>query len=209
MIERHHSLRTALLALIVTATFTAPLVAQVPGLGVKGGINLASQDTSGDAAGDDGLKTSAGLVAGVFMTLPIASWLEFQPEVLYSVKGARVSESGFSGSLLIDYLEVPLLARISRRGSGRTGFYAAGGAYAALKLRARTRITFGGSTEEMDIGEDVETADFGLSIGGGLELGSLVFDGRYSHGLKDIDKDRSDAVKVLNRAIAITAGFRF
>ena len=209
MIQTHHSIRTACLAAVLTFTFTAPLFAQIPGLGVKGGVNLATQQVSGDDAGDDGLKTLTGLVAGVFMTFPIASWLDLQPEVLYSVKGSRFAESGFSGSALIDYLEVPLLARISRRGSGKTGFYAAGGPYAAFKLRARTRVKFGGSTEEVDIGEEVESTDFGLSIGGGLEFGSLVFDGRYSHGLKDIDKDRSDDTKVTNRAVTITAGFRF
>lgn len=209
MIDRHHTIRAALIAVIFILAFTGPLFAQIPGLGVKGGVNLASQEISGEEGGDPGLKTSTGLVAGAFMTFPIASWLEFQPEVLYSVKGSRFEEGSLRGSALIDYLEVPLLARFSRRGSGKTGFYVAGGPYAAVKLRARTRIKFDGSTEEIDIGEDVETADFGLSIGGGVEFGSLVFDGRYSHGLKDIDKDRSDAVKVTNRAIAITAGFRF
>jgi len=209
VIERHHIIRTACLAAVVTLTFTSPLFAQIPGLGIKGGVNLATQETSGEGAGDDGLKMFPGLVAGVFMTFPIASWLDLQPEVLYSVKGSRFAESGFSGTLLIDYLEVPLLARVSRRGSGRTGFYAAGGPYVAFKLRARTRVKFGGSTEEMDVAEDVEGMDYGLSVGGGLEFGSLVFDGRYSYGLKDIDKDLSDGIKVTNRAVTVTAGFRF
>jgi Outer membrane protein beta-barrel domain len=209
VIERQHIIRTAWLAAILTFTVTAPLFAQIPGFGVKGGVNLATQQTSGEDAGDDGLETFPAAVAGVFMTFPVASWLDLQPEVLYSVKGSRFAESGFSGTALIDYLEVPLLARVSRRGSGRMGFYAAGGPYAAFKMRARTRVKFGGSTEEMDIGEDVESTDFGLSIGGGIEFGSFVFDGRYSHGLKDVDKDRSDRIQVTNRAVAVTAGFKF
>jgi hypothetical protein len=104
---------------------------------------------------------------------------------------------------------VPVLARFSKHGAGRNGYYFAGGPFVAFRLRARTRATFSGATEEIDIGEDVERLDFGLTGGGGVEIGSWVFDGRYTHGLKDIDKDKSDSVKVTSRAVSITAGFRF
>lgn len=209
MIDQGHILRAARTAVLLVLASTSPVFAQLPGLGVKGGVNLATQETSGEDAGDDGLKSMPALVAGVFMTFPIASWLEFQPEALYSVKGSKFEESAFSSKALIDYLEVPILARVSRRGSGRMGFYVAGGPYVAVQLRARTRTTFGNATEEIDIGDDIERTDFGFAAGGGVEWGSLVFDGRYSHGLKDVDKDRSDDIKVTNRAITITAGFRF
>ena len=187
----------------------APLFAQIPRIGIKGGVNLASQHTSGESGGDAGLESLPGIVAGAFTTFRIAPWLEFQPEALYSVKGSKIDESGFTSKLLIDYFEVPLLARVSRRGGGRMGFYVAGGPYVAVQLRARTRTSFGATTEEIDISEQVERADFGFSAGGGVEWGRFVFDGRYSHGLKDIDKERTDAIKVTNRAIAITAGYRF
>ena len=208
MIERTPTFRAACLA-VLFALVSTPLFAQFPGLGVKGGVNLASQETSGEDAGDDGLTSFPAIVAGAFTTYRLLSWLEFQPEVLYSVKGSRFEDSGFTATALIDYLEVPLLARVSRHGSGRLGFYAAGGPYFALQMRARTRMKFSGSTEEQDIGDQVERTDFGMSIGGGVEFGRLVFDGRYVHGLKDVDKDRSDGIKVTNRAVAITAGFRF
>jgi hypothetical protein len=103
---------------------------------------------------------------------------------------------------------VPLLARISRRG-GRLGYYAAGGPSIAFRLRALTRTKFGDATEEIDIADQVERLDFGVAAGGGVEFGSLVVDGRYTHGLKDIDKDKSDGVKITNRAVSLTVGFRF
>ena len=208
MIGRHHIIRTAFAA-ILTFTFTGPLYAQIPGLGVKGGVNLATQHTSGEDSGDgDGLTSFPALVAGVFMTFPLASWIEFQPEALYSVKGSRFEGSGFTSTALVDYLEVPMLARVSRRG-GTLGFYVAGGPYVAFRLRARTRTTFSGATEELDIGEETEALDFGLSIGGGVEWRRLVFDGRYLYGLQNVVKDQSDDLKITNRAISITAGFRF
>jgi hypothetical protein len=209
VIDQRHCRAGAIAAFLILVS-APPLAAQIlPGLGVKAGVTLATQKTGGEDGGDDDLKAMPALTAGVFMTFPVASWLEFQPEVLYSVKGAKVDETAFTAKALVDYLEVPLLARVSRRGAGRTGFYVAGGPYVALRLRARTRTDFGSATEELDITDTVERLDFGFSAGGGVEWKSLVFDGRYSHGLKDIDADRSDARTLTNRAITVTAGFRF
>jgi hypothetical protein len=204
----HNRIRAACIAALIVLASAPPLFAQLPGLGVKGGVNLASQTASGEDGGE-GFARFPALVAGAFMTFRLAGPIEVQPEALYSVKGARVDEAGFRSTAMIDYLEVPVLARVSRRGSGRLGFYAAGGPYAAFQLRARTRTKFGAATEEMDISDAVERADFGVSIGGGVEFRRLVFDARYVHGLKDVDKDRSDDVKLMNRVISITAGFRF
>jgi hypothetical protein len=200
--------RRAAAACALMLLASTPASAQIPGLGVKGGVNFATQHNAGDDDSGPGLKSLAGIVAGVFATLPVASWLEVQPEALYSRKGARAELEGISSDLQIDYLEVPVLARFSRRGSGR-GYYVAGGPSFAFQLRARTRTDFGTATEEIDIGEEVERFDLGLSIGGGIEVRSLVIDGRYTHGFKDIDKDTSDDVQVTNRAVSITVGFRF
>jgi hypothetical protein len=186
-----------------------PLFAQIGGLGVKGGVNLATIRNSGDGSDEPAMKSLAGLVAGVFATLPLVSWLELQPEALYSMKGARLDFEGVNGSVLLDYLEVPVLTRYSRRGTGPSGYYVAGGPAAAFRLRARTRTKFGGATEEIDIADDVERLDFGVAIGGGFEHGSLVIDGRYTHGLKDIDKDKTDGITTKNRALSITFGVKF
>jgi hypothetical protein len=75
-------------------------------------------------------------------------------------------------------------------------------------MRARTRTEFSGSTEELDISDSVERLDYGLSAGGGVEIGSMVIDGRYSFSLSDIDADL-DEVKGKNRVITATVGFRF
>jgi hypothetical protein len=184
-----------------------PAFAQIPGLGVKGGVNLATQRNSGDEGNSDDIKSLVGFVGGAFATFHLVSFLEVQPEVLYSIKGARADFEGIASKLLIDYLEVPLLLRVSKRGG--IGYYAAGGPSVAFQMRARTRTKFAGSTEEIDISDQVERLDFGMAIGGGVEIGSLVFDGRYTHGLYDVDKDKSDSVKVTNRALSFTAGFRF
>jgi hypothetical protein len=186
----------------------APALAQGFEIGVKGGVNIATTKIEGEA-GSPKLDARIGLVAGVFVTLPLTSWLDLQPEALYAMKGARLNLDGVKSTLALDYLDVPVLARIIKRGSGRRHYYVAGGPSFGFRLRARSRVDFGTSTEDIDVADSIERADLGVAFGGGLETGPLVIDGRYTLGLKDVDKDKSDTVKVTNRAFSLTVGFRF
>lgn len=189
-------------ALLMTTTASA----QGRAFGVKGGVNLATQRNSG---GDDdgGLTSRVGLVGGVFLTMPLVGPLELQPEGLFTSKGSRVDLEGVKASLVADYAEVPVLVRFSRRGSFT--YYVAGGPAVAFLLRARSRTEFAGATEEIDISDQVNRIDVGVAMGGGVEIGSIVIDGRYTLGLQDIDKDKSDAIKTTNRAVSLTVGFKF
>lgn len=199
-------LRHALLAALALS-IASPAHAQWLNLGVKGGVDLATQQISGGASGP-GPQSRVGVVAGVFETLPpLFSWLDFQAEGLYAAKGTKVTVDTITTTAEIDYLEVPVLARV-KAVVGGWRFYAAGGPSTAFRLRARTRSSFGGSTVEMDISSQVEPIDFGVAIGGGVERGRLVIDARYTLGLSDIDKDKTDATTTRNRALAVTVGYR-
>lgn len=200
--------RTVAVACAIALLCTATASAQGRALGVKGGVNLATQRNTGEGDGA-ALQSRIGLVAGAFATLPLFSRLELQPEVLFTSKGASVDLEGVEASLVVDYLEVPALARLSRRGGGKMHYYVAGGPSVGFLLRARTRTKFATATEEVDISDDVNRFDFGVAMGGGVEIGALVIDGRYTLGLQDIDKDKSDAVKTTNRAVSLTVGFKF
>jgi hypothetical protein len=185
----------------------ATAAAQSPQMGVKGGINLADVKVEADHGGAT-FDFRMGLVAGGFVTWGLASWLEVQPEVLYSSKGAKHKEEGIDSRLVLDYVEVPVLGRFSQALSGMRIYLGAGPTF-AVRVRAKERIKFSGSTEERDISDDVERFDIGAAVGGGLEIGSFVFDGRYTFGLTDIDVDTSDKVKITNRVITFTVGINF
>lgn len=200
--------RTFAIAAAVALLFTHTASAQGRSLGVKAGVNLATQRNEG-AGQAPGLQSRTGVVAGVFATLPLFSRLELQPEALFTSKGARVDLAGVKSSLAVDYLEVPALVRYSRNRAGAIGFYFAGGPSVGFLLRARTRTAFAGATEEIDITDQVNRFDFGVAMGGGVEFGSIVVDGRYTLGLQDIDKDKSDTIKTTNRAVSLTVGFKF
>ena len=187
-------------ALIVCAS---PSFAQGLHVGVKGGLNVANNDVS-DTEGAS-FDPRLGIVAGGFVTLPVTSWLDLQAEGLYSEKGSRVQAGGGEAKLILNYFEVPVLGRVRL---GRI-FYAAAGPSMAFRLQAKSRVRFSGSTEEVDVSEQVEQFDFGVAMGGGVQLGVLIIDGRYTLGLTDVDKDKTDSSTIKNRAISVTAGFRF
>ncbi len=191
-------MRISVLTLILAIATVAPATAQMS-YGVKAGVNYADVSFDGDVASSG----RVGLLAGGFATIPLFGWLAVQPEVIYTVKGTAVDVADIKSDLIVDYVEVPLLARISIRRK----IYVAVGPSMAFRVRARSRTAFGGSTEEIDLKEDVESFDLGVVGAAGIDLGRWVFDGRYTHGLSDIDA--SDDAKMRNRVLSVSAGIRF
>ena len=204
----HRVTRSIATLTVLLAVCSSPAFAQGMRKGVRGGINFTTTKTTGEdqnGAVDWQLRG----VFGGFVTWRAASWIELQPEMLYAMKGAKGEEFGIVAKLLLDYIEIPVLARISRGSTDARSWYVVGGPSFGYLLRAKTRADFGSSTEEIDVIDEVERFDLGVVAGGGIEFGRLVVDGRYIHGLSDIDKDTTDDVKVTNRAVSVTVGFRF
>ena len=201
------ALISPLLPLLLLLTSPAAASAQITGSGVRAGLNVATLDTS-DETGSAPVESQLRSVVAGYLTWRMLSWLELQPEVAYTLKGGKTDDA-LSTKALLDYIELPLLGRVSTGQAGSRRFYGAAGAAVAVLLRARTRANFGDATEEIDIRDDVESLDWGMVVAGGLELRSLVFDARYTHGLRDVDRDRTDSTQVYNRVLSFTAGIRF
>lgn len=198
--------RSLVFASVVVIGAAAPAAAQGFAIGVKGGVEVATQHTSGDGGGPS-LDNRLGVVGGVFVTLPLVSRLDLEVDGLYAMKGAKLTSQGIDSTLQVDYFEVPVLARY-RLGGGHQ-FYVAAGPSMGVRLRARARTDFGGATEELDVADQVEPLDLGIAMGAGLTIKAIVIDGRYTLGRRDIDKDKTDASRTFNRAVALTAGVRF
>lgn len=196
-------MRAVLLAALVLAL---PLPATAQGLefSVRGGVSLAELSFEADQGAPD-TSPRIGLTAGGAVTVPLADWLQVQVEAFYTQKGTRLDFDGIESSVWLDYVEVPVLARVPVGGRA----YLLGGAAFGARVRARSRTTFGGATEEIDLADDVTGHDVGVVGGGGLEFGRLIVDVRYTLGLVDVDVDQSDSVRIRNRALAITAGVTF
>ena len=159
-------------------------------------------------------KTSLG--GGGFVVLPLNGHLALQIEALFTPKGGKLPppEENVTQTLLVDYIEVPLLGRITAARSPSASFHVFGGPSAGFRINAKYRVassaSVGSSGFADDISSEVERFELGMIAGGGLDAGRhLVIDARYFWGLTDVNRDVSDGNHLRNRAFTILAGLRF
>ncbi len=187
----------AAMLLVISATSFAQVK-----FGLKAGLNVANvnMDLGGVSLSPD---SRVGAAAGAFVNIRLTDNFGIQPEMLYSMKGTKVSDSGFGETKLkLGYLSVPVMAK----------YY-----FGGFNLQAGPMFDFllsakGDSDgEEEDIKDDVKGMDLGLGFGLGYELPlGLSFDARYMVGLSDInDESGSENVEIKNKGFQITVGLAF
>jgi hypothetical protein len=210
-----------LLVLAVAILLGVPAVglAQAPSFGLRGGLNLA--DFGGKRIVKSDFRT--GFTVGAFASVPISAAVSIQPEVVYSQRGARSAAYDYhdipadgdappigvylSEKSRHDYLEVPVLLKLSPSPAGdlvRPVFFA--GPSVGFLLGAE-------EVHDTDYEEYLNSTDFGVIIGGGVELGRLSLDARYNLGLAAIARDYDGSFghvpgDVENRAFTVMVGLR-
>jgi hypothetical protein len=208
-------------AILLAAANPAPANAQ---FGLDGGLSLG--DLVG--AGVERADTRQGLTGGGAWSLFSLGPIEVRPELHYVQKGADlVSLAGGTPGAIpefgLDYVEVPLLARVGFGlpfGGDRLGIYGAGGPAFAWRINCSIRAAGDGSAGLSDdcalpggggLDDAVRSADQGLVLGGGLlldvgELGGLSLNVRMIEGLARLSGDASNP-EVRNRAVTFTLGW--
>ena len=202
------TIRSAVLLLLFGTWWTPVASAQDVQAGVKFGVNFADLSFEENDEIED-LNTRTGIAAGGFVVWPLTPAFAIQTEALYSQKGASLSEQGVTGALELDYLDIPVLARFSTTPASNTTLHLYAGPSFNFNLRARTKMSFAGETAEEDFSDDVKSVDTALVFGAGFEVSRLLFEGRYSLGLTNIDKEGGTNPSVKTRAFTLSAGIRF
>jgi hypothetical protein len=203
-------LTVAALLIASTAAFAQDMVTGLTGKGLKAGLNLAN--VTGNDAPDD-TKMKMGFAVGGFITYAFSDLFAVQPELLYTMKGAKVQPAGGTeASTTYNYLEIPVLFKVLLAGGGnfKPNFYA--GPAVAFLLSASSDPEVPG----YDVKDATKSTDFGLIGGVGADLlmgtgpGKITFDVRYDVGLSSLDNvdDGIDA-KVNNSAITFLVGYGF
>ena len=193
----------------------AVLVLGVPGaamaqgltVGAKAGVTMGTLSFDPQDSGDYGYRI--GLAVGGFVALPLGSRLTIQPEGLFNQRGAKADDEGLETTIAIDYIDVPVLVKYAVTHGGSRSFFVFGGPSAAFKVRSRATATFGDTTIDLDADEDLESFEFGVVAGGGVDFGKWSIDGRYSVGLSNLAKDDEEGAKLKSRAFSVLAGIRF
>ena len=188
-------MKKILLAAVLFIATSATIQAQLLKLGVKAGVNFASQPgdatLNGVAFDKDGITSyHVGVVAEVKLLEKFA----IQPELLYSTQGATYkfadAQEDFKNELA--YLSIPVMAKIYMTKS--------------LSLEVGPQASFLLSQKNDVNIEDANTFDFALNAGLGLKITESIFvQGRYSLGLTDV----SPNADIRNSVVQLSAGFMF
>lgn len=198
---------------------------------VKGGLKIGVSsaklygedvEEADDFLGED-LKSNTGICAAGFITINITEMFAIQPEVLYIKKGAKYEEAinGETGKLWFNltYLEIPVLAKIIFPSPGGVKPFLFAGPAVAIKLSTKLKMKVGGDSVEVEseeVNEMLKGTDFGLVIGGGVDIGlgapgtgSISVDIRYSLGLAKIFDVEGEDIKIKNGAFSLMVGYSF
>jgi hypothetical protein len=179
--------------------------------GAKGGITFATLPSfAGEAEVDTGYRP--GVLAGGFLAVEFAGAYAFQPEFLYAMKGVHIHPTGetVKGSVDLSYLEIPLLFRFSPRTKGRVGFDLFAGPAVAFRLGADATVGDGEDSETQSLKDEIKGTDVGLVVGGGVHIGKVSIEARWTEGLVNIVSDPLDGAQDMkNRTFSVLVGYKF
>lgn len=216
--------------LILVALISANLVAKAQlSIMPKFGVTLSSVSFSDEleSALTPGLdkKSRIGITGGVALNVGVSDAFSIQPELLFVQKGVKFEGNGGEQNIIINYLEVPVLAKYSF-GSESVKAYVNAGPSIGFGIGGKNKAEAGGIEAEEDVtfgtsglngGEDTfdNALDFGIQFGAGvgfgLGSGQVVLDVRYGLGLTNLfkapDGVDNEQVKSQNGVLAVTVGY--
>lgn len=184
----------AIVALMGTTQVEAQNNNPGPKFGVKGGINLSQLYVDQPNAEDESMKVGAHF--GVFGKIPVTNYLAFQPEVIYSNVGSKITYGGSDVETLLgiepgevrfnlNYLQVPLALAVNL---GPLNIHA--GPYFSYLMSANVK-----NLETSDLNttglveldtDDFNKMDYGLMGGVAIDVQNFTLGVRYNHGLREI-----------------------
>lgn len=172
------------------------------GLGVRAGVNFATQHTSALDLDVD-VKNLLGYHGGVYVNYFLFDFLAIQPELLVSLKGSNWEDPYFTGKDVLTYLDIPVLARLqiikllNIHAGPQFGFL-----FAANQVEE-------GSDEKIDIKELYKNGDVGIAVGAEANLPFRVNVAvRYIFGLNNVVTSEYADDKWTNNILQVSAAFR-
>ena len=159
---------------------------------------------------------------GGYIQFDLTGAFSFQPEVLFAAKGHRIRDKDaqpFTDStgqvklpaadrvVLVRYLELPLLLRMSRQTHENTSVYLIGGPSIALRRNAVIREVADSGRHE-DIDDLVNGGNLSYIFGAGLQHRRWLVDARFTRGMSNI-ATFGEPVAVKTGAFSVLMGARF
>jgi hypothetical protein len=181
------------------------------GMGVRAGINSSNlYDTKGEGFTND---TRIGFVVGGFLSVPIGTYLGFQPEILYSQKGFKgygtMGSTNYSYTRNLDYIDIPLQLQL------KPSTYItllAGPQYSFLVNQGFTmksgNLTV---TQEQQVrDQNIRKNILGITLGFDIHVENLILSGRVAWDMQNNNGDgTTSSPRYKNVILQATAGIAF
>jgi len=218
------------ISLLVAVPGFAGLIGIHPGF--KAGFTVSNFDENISNAEE--LESRSKVTFGGSLRFDIGPFFSIQPELQYlpgGGKGSFVVDDGGSpttveGTLKMDYLQIPLLAKFRIPGAGSLvpNFYIAPTAAVNLASKLDADLSALGMPPEeggVDIKDEVKSLLFGGAVGAGFDMragkGIMTLDARYSRSLSDIFEGATTggsagvfgAADSKNSSLSVTLGYTF
>jgi hypothetical protein len=184
------------------------------GYGGKIGFNIANVSNHPQKT-----ENLTGYLVGGLCNYPKTDLLSFQIEIMFSGKGFTVPDTTaydtgnvFLGRLdatwILQYIEMPLLAKLSPIRTGKYRPHVIGGGFAAFLVRSKLRLKDNLLQLDYDI-SNTNSLDVGGIGGVGIDMkagqGWLFFEVRYERGVMSVIKDAD----YKSHALSFQAGYWF
>ncbi len=186
-----------------------------PKFGLKIGLNLANLTGSDVASYEDffgPVESKIAFAGGGFVVFELSKGMAIQAEALYTQKGADfdmpVDSTVVTVHWITDYIEIPVLFRYTIETTGNIKPMLFAGPAVAFKLTSKVKATSGGASEEMDI-PGFKSTDFGLVFGGGIGIGKISVDIRYTMGLTKLIEIEGEPGNLKNSVFSLMVGYSF
>jgi hypothetical protein len=177
--------------------FIGSVAAAAADAGIKFGPTFA--DFNSDAFDFD---NRIGWHGGVFFGGNRSGVLGLQGEINWIRKRTTFGIEG--DEIRLDYLQFPALLRLNVGTDSAAGFALYGFGGPALDIKIADEI------EGFTLVDDgFEGTDVSLVLGGGIEVAYLIVEGRYTKGLRRVNKNFSDFTEIKTQAFTILFGIRF
>lgn len=197
--------------LIVLATAVLMISFQAKSqLGIHIGYNFSKIDGSEPIIPSMSEKYLTNLSGGIYYSKDLVPFLDVSLGLMYSPKGSHFKSGDFYTKTIINYLEVPVLAKL------KIGpVYALGGVYGGMALNGKEKLHYDNgllvvdSENDLDFdAADFKKVDYGLKFGVGIQYGvgpiHIFAQGDYSFGLLNIHD--AEGAEWKNNVIGVSAG---
>ena len=196
----------ALAALLFSVSVNAQKAAGSWSLQPKAGINIATMTN------DDDAKIRTGLVAGAELDYQATPQFSISAGALYSQQGSEAKVQGVSGTLKMDYVNVPILVNFHVA----NGLALKAGIQPGFLINDKVEVSANGVSAEVGLKEsyraagvdaDVPSVDFAIPLGISYEFSHVVLEARYNLSLTNAITVLGESTK--HSVFQLTLGYKF